>query len=198
MAPATTSPTASLATEAARRAVIASAKKTGIVTATAVATESDVTVIAAVTGIAAVAAPQTLRGHLAVMPAAIGAVGAAVRAGTATIGHRAATETETTIAADGMGDRAPGHRADVFIALETAMIGGIIGNAESDGMTTETAVAAGRLARIRMPATLLRRNSPRTRGIAGPSSSSSLPRGCGRRSSRSSLKRLAPYLKLRS
>lgn len=173
MVPATKSPTASLATEAARRAVTASARKTEIVTA--VATESDVTVIAAVTGIAAVAAPQMPRRHLAVMPAAIGAVGAEVRAGTARIDPHAAKGTATIIAAGVMADRALGPQADVSTALETATIGGIIGNAESDEMTTEIAVAAGRLARIRMLATLPRHSSPRMRGIAGPCSSSSLP-----------------------
>lgn len=177
MVPATKSPTASLATEAARRAVTASARKTEIVTGTVAATESDVTVIAAATGIAAVAAPRMPRGPLAVMPAVIGAVGAGVRAGTARTGPHAATETVTIIAADAMVDRALGPRADVSTALETATIGGIIGNAESDETTTEIVVAAGHLARIRMLATLPRRSSPRMRGIAGPCSSSSLPQG---------------------
>lgn len=159
MVPATKNPTASLATEAAIRAVTASARRIETVTVTAAATESDVTVIAAVTGIAAGAAPQMPRGHLAVMPAAIGAAGAGVRAGTVRIGPRADTETGTTIAADATVDRARGLQADVSTVLETATIGGIIGNAVSDGMTTEeSAVAAGRPARIRMPATLLRRS----------------------------------------
>lgn len=174
MEPATKSPTASLATEAARRVVIASATRKEIVTVTAAATESDVTVIAAAIGIAAAVAPQMPRGHLAVMPAAIGAVGAGVRAGTVRIGHHAVTETGTTIAADDTVDRAPGPPADVSIALETATIGGIIENAVSDEMTIGIVVAAGRLVRTRIPATLLRRSSPRTRGIAGPCSSSSL------------------------
>ena len=141
----------------------------------AAATESDVTVIAAATGTAAAAVPQMPRGHLAVMLAVIGAVGAEARAGTVRTGPRAATETGTITAADATGDRALDPQADVSIALESAMIAGIIENAESAGMTTAIAVAAGRLARRKMPATLLRRSSPRTKGIAGPCSSSSLP-----------------------
>lgn len=191
MAPTTKSSTASPATEVAREAVIA--------TVTEAATESAVTVIAAATGIAAAAAPQTPRRPHAVIPAAIGVVGAGVGAGTATTVPHGATGTVTTIAVAAMVDRALGRQAAVSIALETATIGGTTGNAESDEMTTETAVAAAPLARIRMSAaTLRRRSSPRTRGIVGLCSSSSLPRGCGQRSSRSSLKRLAPYLKLRS
>jgi len=148
------------------------------VTVTAAATGSDATVTAAVTGIAAAAAPRTPRKPHAVIPAAIGAVGAEVGAGTAMIGPHDATETGITIAAAAKVDRALGPQAAVSTALETAMIGGIIGNAESDGMTTEIAVAAGPLARIKMSAaTLHRRSSPRTRGIAGLCSSSNLPRG---------------------
>lgn len=142
---------------------------------TAAATESDGTVIAAATGTAAAAVPQMPRGHPAVTLAVIGAVGAEARAETVRTGPRAAIETETITAVDATGDRALDPQADVSIGLESAMIDGIIENAESAGMTTAIAVAAGRLARRKMPATPLRRNSPRTRGTAGPCSSSSLP-----------------------
>lgn len=159
MAPMTTSPTASPATEVAREAVIASGRKIETATVTGAATESDVTVIAAVTGTAAAAAPQTPRGHHAVIPAATEAVGAAVGAGTATTDPRDATGTGTIIAVAAMAGRALGPRAAVSTALETATIGGIIGNAENDEMMTEiVVVVAGPLARIKTSATLLRRN----------------------------------------
>jgi hypothetical protein len=155
------SPTASSATEVAREAVIASGRRTGTVTVTVTeaATESAAIAIAAATGTAAAAAPQTPRGLHAVIPAVIGAVDAGVGAGTVKIGPHVAIETGTTIAAAVMVDRDLDHQAADSTALETATIAGIIENAGSDEMMTETAAAVGPLAQIKMSAaTLLRRS----------------------------------------